>query len=78
MDNKKIDVILNTMTEEDISIAIHFLLNHEWFLKEFNNLKPEIKMDLYNLLVQYQITTIYNYSTVSYMSWVVRFFIVLF
>lgn len=35
-------------------------------------------MDLYILLVQYQITTIYNYSTVSYMSWVVRFFIVLF
>jgi hypothetical protein len=31
------------MTEEDISIAIHFLLNHNWFLKEFNNLKPDIK-----------------------------------
>lgn len=31
------------MTEEDISITIHFLLNHNWFLKEFNNLKPDIK-----------------------------------
>jgi len=41
--NKKIDVILDTMNEENISVVIHFLLNHIWLLNEVNNLKPKIK-----------------------------------
>ena len=43
MYNKKIDVILDTMNEENISVVIHFLLNHIWLLNEVNNLKPKIK-----------------------------------
>jgi len=31
------------MNEENISVAIHFLLNHIWLLNEVNNLKPKIK-----------------------------------